>query len=457
MGGKPFIGPGVGFGAAAARARRAPPRATQRRRGSAPGAHARPPPPPPGFGTGCGFGIGWGFGGGSVGFAGLGAGGGCGVGLGLGWGYGAAWGSKYIIIEPEFESKKPGGRPRWLAQLQQQLRIQKFEHAQRHVRLDWRLRAHRCIHGRSVDVDDEFWSDAGVRKLLLQTDVYGLGLVFMNLLGASWTAGARPQLALGPWRPISLLLLVLAMAQLVLMQRRGAWFAARRQHVALANRLLRIALALRPAVLRSFDVMAVWIDPEHSAAAHLAANVLAPPLMNLQVALSFSLPFTTAMLMQPLHVALAAAWNWNAPLSAAGVPGLQDLARRVCGAARGAGVFALYMLDEAAMPGVPGAHLPDGLPDVCADGRSAYVQLLLFSNLLLCAAAPLALSYAIERRHKTNFWRARGAAVRVDRSPLNPLPGCAWLSTALVAAATPLALWFASEALSPHWRPLELR
>jgi hypothetical protein len=55
------------------------------------------------------------------------AGGGCGVGFGLGWGYGAAWGSKYIIIEPEFESGKKAGGPRWLAQLQQQLRIQKFE------------------------------------------------------------------------------------------------------------------------------------------------------------------------------------------------------------------------------------------------------------------------------------------------------------------------------------------
>lgn len=55
------------------------------------------------------------------------AGGGCGVGFGLGWGYGAAWGSKYIIIEPEFESGNKAGGPRWLAQLQQQLRIQKFE------------------------------------------------------------------------------------------------------------------------------------------------------------------------------------------------------------------------------------------------------------------------------------------------------------------------------------------
>jgi hypothetical protein len=54
-------------------------------------------------------------------------GGGCGVGLGLGWGFGAAWGSKYIIIESEFESGQEQGKPRWLAQLQQQLRIQKFE------------------------------------------------------------------------------------------------------------------------------------------------------------------------------------------------------------------------------------------------------------------------------------------------------------------------------------------
>lgn len=53
------------------------------------------------------------------------------MGLGLGWGYGAAWGSKYIVIEPEFE-RGPGEapRPRWLAQLQQQLRIAKFEKAQ---------------------------------------------------------------------------------------------------------------------------------------------------------------------------------------------------------------------------------------------------------------------------------------------------------------------------------------
>jgi hypothetical protein len=46
----------------------------------------------------------------------LAAGGGCGVGVGLGWGQGAAFGSKYIVIEPEFETKKR--RPQWLTQLQ---------------------------------------------------------------------------------------------------------------------------------------------------------------------------------------------------------------------------------------------------------------------------------------------------------------------------------------------------
>ena len=71
--------------------------------------------------------------GGGVGFAGLGAGGGCGVGVGLGWGFGAAWGSKYIVVEPEFESNaKAGARPSWLAQLQQRLRIEKFERAHKH-------------------------------------------------------------------------------------------------------------------------------------------------------------------------------------------------------------------------------------------------------------------------------------------------------------------------------------
>ncbi len=38
------------------------------------------------------------------------------MGVGLGWGQGAAFGSKYIIIEPEFEKKKR--QPQWLAQLQ---------------------------------------------------------------------------------------------------------------------------------------------------------------------------------------------------------------------------------------------------------------------------------------------------------------------------------------------------
>ncbi|KAJ9529763.1 hypothetical protein QJQ45_014534 [Haematococcus lacustris] len=56
--------------------------------------------------------------GGPIGTAGLGAGGGCGVGLGLGWGYGAAWGSKYLVIDPEFESQDK--RPQWLRQLQVQ-------------------------------------------------------------------------------------------------------------------------------------------------------------------------------------------------------------------------------------------------------------------------------------------------------------------------------------------------
>lgn len=61
----------------------------------------------------------------------MGAGGGCGVGLGLGWGWGAAWGSNYIIVDPEFGEASPAtpSKPRWLSQLQQQLRIAKFEHS----------------------------------------------------------------------------------------------------------------------------------------------------------------------------------------------------------------------------------------------------------------------------------------------------------------------------------------
>lgn len=38
------------------------------------------------------------------------------MGLGLGWGFGAAYGAKYIVVDPEFESKDK--RPRWLRQLQ---------------------------------------------------------------------------------------------------------------------------------------------------------------------------------------------------------------------------------------------------------------------------------------------------------------------------------------------------
>ena len=59
-------------------------------------------------------------------------GGGCGVGVGLGWGFGAAFGSNYIIVDPEFggeASPAAPPKPRWLSQLQQQLRIAKFEHS----------------------------------------------------------------------------------------------------------------------------------------------------------------------------------------------------------------------------------------------------------------------------------------------------------------------------------------
>ncbi len=60
-------------------------------------------------------------------------GGGCGVGVGLGWGFGAAWGSKYIIVDPEFgDANSAAGKPRWFSQLQQQLRIAKFEHNHAH-------------------------------------------------------------------------------------------------------------------------------------------------------------------------------------------------------------------------------------------------------------------------------------------------------------------------------------
>ncbi|GLC40722.1 hypothetical protein PLESTB_000029200 [Pleodorina starrii] len=93
MGGRGFVGGGVGFG----------------------------------FGAGCGFGVGYGFGGGPTGFGGLGAGGGCGVGIGLGWGYGAAWGSNYIVVDPEFEEAKVDKRPQWLRQLTSQVQGLKFD------------------------------------------------------------------------------------------------------------------------------------------------------------------------------------------------------------------------------------------------------------------------------------------------------------------------------------------
>ncbi|GAX74362.1 hypothetical protein CEUSTIGMA_g1811.t1 [Chlamydomonas eustigma] len=54
------------------------------------------------------------------------AGGGCGVGIGLGWGWGAAFGSNYIQIEPEFESKG-SSKPKWMQQLQDRATFLKFE------------------------------------------------------------------------------------------------------------------------------------------------------------------------------------------------------------------------------------------------------------------------------------------------------------------------------------------
>lgn len=53
-------------------------------------------------------------------------GGGCGVGLGLGWGSGVAFGSKYIVIDPEFEEGKKDKRPKWLMDLQDRLKAMKF-------------------------------------------------------------------------------------------------------------------------------------------------------------------------------------------------------------------------------------------------------------------------------------------------------------------------------------------
>jgi hypothetical protein len=198
MGGKPFVGPGVGFGGsqkvrgAEERTRASLPRArVAPLAGAGSGAalvfllllleregpsslphapsfsltkhHHQTHNPPQthklkGAGVGCGFGIGWGFGGGGIGFGGLGVGGGCGVGAGLGWGWGAAFGSKYIIVQPEFEAHGKGAhgskgaaggggkgaaggggkgaagggggeqRPPWLAQLQDQIRLLKWEH-----------------------------------------------------------------------------------------------------------------------------------------------------------------------------------------------------------------------------------------------------------------------------------------------------------------------------------------
>lgn len=92
MGGKNFVGPGVGFGECVASAwapSGARMQSMQAHTQLCPSLAAafRPPPrrPPttlcndlsasnPGVGTGCGFGVGWGFGGGPIGFGGLGAG-----------------------------------------------------------------------------------------------------------------------------------------------------------------------------------------------------------------------------------------------------------------------------------------------------------------------------------------------------------------------------------------------
>jgi hypothetical protein len=207
-------------------------------------------------------------------------------------------------------------------------------------------------------------------------------------------------------------------------------------------RLFRLGLHLSAALQQSFNVMGQnFLQENHSLLAVLAHRLAFGPLVQLQISFHFGLPVHTAVLLQPLNVLAAAAMGYNAPLMLSSVPGMQELAEKVCGHVATWHDVVLFVLTLGVSP-QPGL-------DSCCRGPHVFGQLLVFMNLLCSFWLPLFAAHIVELHAKLSYWRARGMAVVAAPSLLLPMPQHRLLSHVLIGLLAPTLLWSLAELKAP--------
>lgn len=247
---------------------------------------------------------------------------------------------------------------------------------------------------------------------------------------------------------MSKLFIVAALLQLLVMHRARTWYCKHRFVAAVANRVARQLQACAMILQSGFNATSSLAINNSKPWQVLAAHLLMSGVLSLQACQSILLPVRTAVLLQPIYVAISLAWHWHSPQAMQAVPGVQQLAGDVCYSLHGVfeSVLALAAAGAGVSTGTCGAL--DTAARTCSP-ELLFEQLVMYASLVLSYFVPLFLGFIAELHHKRNFWKKCNMEVELQRSVLLPLPGQPLLSHALVLVLSPVLLWFVAEQAAP--------
>jgi hypothetical protein len=254
---------------------------------------------------------------------------------------------------------------------------------------------------------------------------------------ASWTAFA------------SKLFIVAALLQLLLMHKARVWYCRHRFSLAVANRLARLVQAAAMVLHSGFNATSSLAVNNSKAWQVLAGHVLLSSVLSLQASINFLLPANCTVFLQLLYVVISVAWHWRSPETMQGVPGVPELAGRVCTTLHG--VFESVLSSAAAGAGVssgPCSALGTAAR-TCSSGL-VFEQLILYASFVVSYLVPLCGTYMAELHLKLTFWQKRQVQVELQRSVLLPLPEKPLLSNVLVLLIASALLWFVAEQAAPY-------
>lgn len=318
------------------------------------------------------------------------------------------------------------------------------------LRLNWLLRAPQPF-------EDAYWSSHEVQTVLMRLDSGGHLLSAGSMCAFGWLIFSRAA-AVRFNVPLAMAVIIGAsLLQWVFIRLCPATYRGVRHQLTLGNRLVRLALMLGPVVNGNLDVVHKLLPSKHleqpgHAGLALLGTMCTLALIQCYSCMCFVMSAAVLLLVQIPAASLTTALSVYAQEGlAASQPGLPQLADSICTHVRGVIELALHVIvDQGTMPGVPAAGFDafgTHSPAKCA-GRASFLQLIIFSNLMLTLYLPVHLTYLVELRHKQRFWKSRGMSVAVRASSLLPVPRCHLASHCCVFLGAQLLLWFMSEALT---------